>query len=298
MTKSTILLVALTLVVSAFASSATATPLPKPNLKTYWALDGDGTDSAGGNDLSLYHAEGPEPDQDQAGSPANPSAVFQASSHLGGGGIANLEDGQHYLNAPPQGAVDLGGGDFTFSLHVNTGTNGKNQDALVYGTNAAGGGFVGIALRRAPDGVVAAMVGRDCGWCKSFDTEVGHTGEPRPFDKWIHFALVRDTNDGPNGKLTLYQDGVAVDSDDRAGINNSISFGGGFGTYLGTGFGNKTARQFDGKMNDVSIWDAALSQSQILYLKDNTAGAGIIPEPSTVLLLGLASLCGLLRRTR
>ena len=293
MTKSTILLVALTLAVSAVSSSATATPLPGANLKTYWALDGDGTDSAGGNDLSLYHAEGPEPDQDQASSLANPSAVFKASSHLGEGGIANLEDGQHYLHAAKDTAFDLGTGDFTFSLHVNTGTNGKNQDALVLGHNGAGGGFVGLALRKAPDGVIAAMVGHT----PMFDTEVSHVGDPRPFDKWTHFAFVRDTS---AGKLTLYQDGAEIAVNNHANINSDISFThrGGFGVYLGTGFGNKTARQFDGKMNDVSIWDAALSQSQILYLKDNTAGAGIVPEPSTVLLLGRASLCGLLRRTR
>jgi hypothetical protein len=52
-----------------------------------------------------------------------------------------------------------------------------------------------------------------------------------------------------------------------------------------------------GQLDDVGIWDNALSASEIQNIYDNGVGS-YVPEPSSALLLGLGGLSLLIKRRR
>ena len=102
-----------------------------------------------------------------------------------------------------------------------------------------------------------------------------------PFNEWHHYAMTVDAE-----AVVFYIDGVEVGRE-------SHSFVGDFHTDIDTVFiGREIVKghlrgSFYGAIDDVRIYDNALSQAEVMAL---------VPEPATVLLLG-AGLC-LLRRRR
>jgi hypothetical protein len=104
-----------------------------------------------------------------------------------------------------------------------------------------------------------------------------------------HFALVVDSGAGTS---RFYIDGSLVGS-----VNFAISTSGATNTRFGRQF-DPFGEFFNGGIDDVRIYDHALSASEIANL--SSAGPSAIPEPSTMVLLGtgLAGALNVLRRRR
>lgn len=109
-------------------------------------------------------------------------------------------------------------------------------------------------------------------------------------DTWRHFGYVgtdNGTGSASTVNVSLYVDGVLVGTDTRA---VALTYDGQMEIGGSTRFSEFAAVLLD----DIAIWDEALSESQIQAL---AAGSGI-PEPSSPLLLGigLTNLSGIRRR--
>ena len=106
---------------------------------------------------------------------------------------------------------------------------------------------------------------------------------------WHHVAVVADANQ----PLTLYIDGSALAADAYDTRQNAPA-----GPYAIPAanhlfIGGRSNTSFPGSVDDVGFWDEALSASMISYCYQNG-----IPEPATVLLLGIGGLALMLRRRR
>ena len=113
---------------------------------------------------------------------------------------------------------------------------------------------------------------------------------PLAANEWHHVAVVGSTI---AGTLTVYIDGVQVAQD--ATLANGVTFNGadGIGTaHLAVGTpraGGTLSRNFGGLVDEVAIYDQALTASDFL-------ARTTIPEPGSALLLSLGGLMLLRRR--
>lgn len=116
---------------------------------------------------------------------------------------------------------------------------------------------------------------------------------------WHHVAATWFDDDSPNVRdVLLYVDGV-LDADfggtpaPSASLSKFVNTGSSANVAIG-GFsgGNISGTRFQGWIDDVRIYDEALSAGQIYTLA--------VPEPSSLVLIagGLIGLCGRLRRRR
>ena len=135
-------------------------------------------------------------------------------------------------------------------------------------------------------------------------------GENHPIntDEWTHVGMVIDND---NGTFTAYYDGQPSGAD---GNQNGWSLGGGGGQTnvfaagqdftavenLLVGRRSTDGASFNGAIDELAIWDEALTDSQMLEVYQLGAAGQPIPEPSCVVLLSLGACLGLagLRRRR
>lgn len=75
-------------------------------------------------------------------------------------------------------------------------------------------------------------------------------------NRWYHFAYVYDAQDGS----TLYVDSVERDSSNKTG---AIRYDSGGSTMLGWDDQQNDGREFDGNIDDVAIYDRALTDSEV-----------------------------------
>ncbi len=82
-----------------------------------------------------------------------------------------------------------------------------------------------------------------------------------------------------------------------AGRDNSEGW---YNAALGNaaGYYNTTGFAFSGSIDDVQIYDEALSASDATFLLNNAGTAVGVPEPSSTALLGLGGLALILRRRK
>ncbi|MGA0846923.1 MAG: LamG-like jellyroll fold domain-containing protein, partial [Luteolibacter sp.] len=102
---------------------------------------------------------------------------------------------------------------------------------------------------------------------------------------WHHLGITVG-----GGTITLYIDGVSRDSTAYSGSGPISAF------QLASRFGD-AARAITTEIDDVAIYNEALSDEQMSWLSSNAATANPIPEPSTALLGGLG-LLAIFRRRR
>ncbi|MDC1206398.1 LamG domain-containing protein [Akkermansiaceae bacterium] len=261
-------------------------------LLNYWALDGDGDDSA--SDF----AEGNSTVEDNLTAGGTAGAVTILSTGGLFGGAADFErqtgnDGR--LAASDSVDVDFGGESISVSLwaQFEDDDSGNWQSLLAKGE---GSNYrISTNRRTSADNANAAFGAGDL-----------DSGVNIQDDMLWHHIVVAATTGSP---VQIYVDGALANT---GGNSNIVEAGNNFsgelwiGNNSGASAGNppmpSPVRMWDGLIDDVAQWDRELTASEIstIYnegLAGNSLGAITIPEPSSITLALIAGL-GLLRRRR
>ena len=84
-----------------------------------------------------------------------------------------------------------------------------------------------------------------------------------PEDEWHHVAATYDMNEGVNGTTRLYIDGILTDTDDT---NSPIETDTDNHFMIGAAHYIKRQQRLNGNVDEVRVWDVALSTDQIRYV--------------------------------
>jgi alpha-N-arabinofuranosidase len=175
-------------------------------------------------------------------------------------------------------ALADGGTAFTISLWANTTTS--NSFAVLAGFEGTGGDGDRYGIKTS-SGNIEATIGGAVAAANLPTTSNG---------SWIHIVAV---NDPTAGNSKIYINGVQSGAD--GGVINLSSITSQFtmGTYW-----NSNSYDYAGALDDVQVYDEALSASDVTFLFNNAGTAVGVPEPSSTALLGLGGLALILRRRR
>ena len=162
-----------------------------------------------------------------------------------------------FIQVPNTTDFDFGTGDFTWSLWVNYETHVNYAGLLVTGTSNSE-----YRLKFQFSGQILYMQNADG------DSQVADLGTNITGTGWHHLCLVRSS-----GIITTYLDGSDVDTDSRTGNVNSN------GNDLL--IGRNGSSYFNGKMDEVAIWDTALTSTQVSEIY-NATGTNLTKDLTTV----------------
>jgi hypothetical protein len=111
--------------------------------------------------------------------------------------------------------------------------------------------------------------------------------------QWAHLVQTYQAG-ATNTTVTTYLNGVAFGSV-LTNLNTNISS---TGFVLGRARFSVNDRAFDGMIDEVAMWNRGLTQEEITEVYTLGFNGEVIPEPSAVVLGGLAGMLALLRRRR
>lgn len=235
-------------------------PTARADLVAHWTADGDFSDSSGNG----HHGTG-----------------FGNTSFVGGvfGQAFDFDGSGDYIVVPHSNAFNFGTSDFSVTLRANfdrstlfggvidkdnfNDPSTSNYEGWLFNTDVGNGG-VGWLTRDRP----------------AIQTNNRHATANFATDTWYSFTASRESN-----VLRLYVDGILVDTTAETSptnVNNSIDLI--IGGLQPSGFATQF---FDGQVDDIAIFDHALSQSEITRIFN--AGVSAVPEPSSLLLFAIAT---------
>ena len=269
-----------TFALALFATSLAALLPAHAALVAWWPLDNDGSDASGnGHDAAVV---GTGVNAGQAGANA---ATGQSTDFTGAG----------HLDVP--WASTLNTESFTLALWTNPDTAGggsfrspiTNRDDV-----SPGGAFRhGFIIYNSNNGQWSFWNGGGTGGNGGWNNV---NVAPVTVNAWSHLAITYDANS--NTKQFFINGALVSTTNPVAFSPNNSTIADGFthddeDLHIGGGGDNGSSFRFDGRIDDVILYDNVLSQSDIQDLMTNS-----IPEPSGSALLGLAALGLVLRRRR
>ncbi|HOD82834.1 MAG: PEP-CTERM motif protein [Planctomycetes bacterium ADurb.Bin126] len=246
---------ALAVVTAAFLLSAGPA---RAGLVAWWSFD-EGTgavagDAAGGHAATLQNME----------------AADWVAGHTGGAGDYSLSfDGtDDYVQAIGYKGV-AGRAARTISAWINS--SATNDDIVSYGTNT--GSQKWVFRTNSTNGLAETLRVEVNGGYQVGSTDIVGTG-------WTHVVAVWENDGTPNAEdLKLYVNGV-LEINSATGAY-SINTNSGQDVWIG-GESFDTSRNFAGQIDDVAIWNRALTAAEIAQLAGGalpTAIATVAPKP-------------------
>lgn len=218
----------------------------------YWQFNDNGSDTSGnGNTVALFGGAG------------YGTGLFGQALSLNG------VNGTYAQMVNNNTAFDLGSGDFTIQVwaNLNNPLNVDNNSPILI-EKFYGPGGPGWTFYLWPNQLNFYSNGQ----------QLLTAGVNLPTGVWQDYVVERSGN-----TLRMYFNG---------GLVNTISFGGSLGNTVNPlliGARNaQDGRNFtmNGLMDEIAIWNRALSQGEITALWNNGAGREMVPEPATLMLLG------------
>lgn len=270
-----------------FASVGAHAATIHTGLLNYWALDGNGEDSAS----DFVEGTSTIEDDVTVGGTAG-AATILGSGGLFGGAVdferGTATDGRLETANVANADIDFGSESFTTSMWVQFDDNssGNWQALLVRGE--------GSNYRLATHRNNTAQMTSNNSAAAAIGAGDIHSGVNIRSGNWHHIVATAT----PGSTVSLYVDGVLTGTQASSGITNTNDNG--EGLWIGNN-NNAPSRMWDGLIDDVAQWDRALTATEVTEIYDaGIAGVslGQIPEPTSGLLVGLGSLMVALRRRR
>ena len=230
-------------------------------LVAYWPLDeAGGTTTA---DLSGNGSDGTFVD----------APVWVAGKF---GSALDFDGSNDAVDCGNQSILDFGTDDFTISCWVNVGA--EDNDEAIFGKGDRGGTCYFLKIR---DGGGDIKLRLDDG-STQLDPDTDDHPSLYTAPGWHHLVAMRRTLDN---KIHVYVDGVDDqgvlghgDSDIPAGYDLSDTSL--HNTYIGAIEDTPLGRFFDGSIDDVAVWNRALTAEEVTYLWNNGDGnTTALPEP-------------------
>jgi len=248
-------------------TSATASAQIENGLLNYWPMDGDAKDFA----ALVPGSGGTTPDNGNI----NGSVTFTdaASDGLGAGfgQFGNFPGGQgNNITVPDPSAttddIDRTGADLSISVWVKANQWSASWQAII--AHGEGSDYR-VARRSDLDPVTFAYAGGT----GDIETITSYGAAPAGDGNWHH--IVATTTNG--GATQLYVDGVL----EATGAGPAtIAASGGNNNVLCIGCNPDNGREFNGFIDDVAMWDRALTAAEVSEIYD----AGVAGEPLSTLI--------------
>ncbi|MFD8302912.1 exo-alpha-sialidase [Streptomyces sp. NPDC059690] len=201
----------------------------------------------------LQARRGPDPTTPDLARHARPAAVLGKAVETKGvqGGALEFDGADDAVRLPYSDRLPLGTKDFTAALWFRYTATGGEQPLLWMGGIGTTQPQVWLRAEPANDRVQGLITVRD-GAAAPRSVSVRTTGAYND-GRWHRLALRRG-----GGLLTLFVDGTAVSAADVPG---SVSRNSPFGVHIGQRMDSRA--YFTGAIDDVHVWDRALSDEEI-----------------------------------
>lgn len=234
------------------SSTSRSANLTIKRLVHHWPFEGDSLDIAGGAETVVFGT----PDFSVEGITGNYAIDLN--------GIAP-DDIEKYISVTNSDSVKLRSGQYTVSAYVNV-TERTNQMILIHGLGCSTWASWYLSIGGSENGEVPGRV--------AFGIRSGNGGandrvassDEIALGTWVHVA---GTYDGE--LLKLYVNGAMVDSL----ATSTIPFDSAENLYFGADPGCNGRNFFDGKLDDVRIYNYALDPMVLAYMYHNTTGGNV-----------------------
>ncbi len=229
-------------------------------LAGYWTFDSDLTDAVGGKDAAAFGDAG-----------------FQTTTSKIGAGAAAFDGSGDYMTAGTAGDFSIGTGAMSVSFWLNVADADKENSDRFLNNGAGNNTQMGWTFFMRTNAAGMIGDGVDAGMSDGGGRRIQGTNGNDTIDaldgNWHLLVGVFDYNGG-NGKVDIYLDAVMETTIALADLGtwNGSRIDNTHALTFGAIAANPNAFFLNGLLDDVAIWDAALSQDQIDALWNGGAG--------------------------